>query len=272
MPNDKVDDGQSKQLSAADPSIQDALKAIPFFGQMLAYFARHFGFVSVGAVLWFIVLSPMLLPALMALQLRIWPEDLKRMYVHWLLAPLSVDQRVADKVDAAVSALVDDNNVRLDFVQQYHQLWTKDGELTSPAYTFPLSEHQEFNLSFEISNGQPVSACTDPAKIQAADSALNESGLFTIRALGKEWKSDGIAVGPTKVAFGENSWANAKAEIDLLRNERVASVVVQLNRKEAKAVLECYPIRSKLLITVKKTIKARKLELGDATTKSAVGK
>ncbi|WP_310384336.1 hypothetical protein [Roseateles sp.] len=252
------------KLQGGEDKVQEALKAIPYVGGLLAYMARHMGMFSASLALLILVILPLLVPVLMSAYLRLLPDELRIAYSQWLLGPLAVDQRVTRLVDKAVATVVSDNNLRLDFVQQFQQVWVKDGDWRSPVFAFPLSEKQEFNLDFSAHALPSRSACTDVLKIKAAEKALTEKGLFTISVLGKSYPIESINE-PTPLPFGENFWAMAKNELDLLRKERAAKVQVVLNLDVARAALECYPIRSTLLITVNKTLTAHSLEQIDAS-------
>lgn len=251
----------------SDPDVQAGLKAVPVFGPLLALVARRAGLsVAVGGLLLLVVL-PLLVPLLMSLYLRLLPQDLRSLYAKWLVGPLSVDENIARKVDAAVAQVVADNNLRLDFVQQFQHLWVRDGDWRTPVYAFPLAEQQEFNIDFDAQPAATKAACTDAQKIQAADEALHGEGLFTIEVMGKKFPVDSID-NPTTIPFGEGFWAGAKSERDLLKHKK-ASVQVVLNRRLAAAALECYPIRSNLLITVNKTIKPHRVDAEAATLAAA---
>lgn len=250
--------GDAGAGAGADADVQELLKAIPVFGRLLALLARRAGLAVGGGALLVLVVLPLLVPLLMSMYLRLLPEDLRTLYAKWLVGPLSVDENISRKVDDAVAAVVADNNLRLDFVQQFQHLWVKDGDWRTPVYAFPLSDQQEFNVDFDAQPGATKAACTEQKKIDAAAEALHGEGLFTIEVLGRKFVLDSID-NPTTLPFGETFWSDAKATRDLLKHKK-ATVQVVLNRRLATAVLECYPIRSNLLITVNKTIKPHKLE------------
>lgn len=254
---------KSNQLTVPDAQpkagladVSDVLKPIPVVGPLLALVAKHLGLSAAVTLILVLLVLPLLYPIIMSGLLKAMPDQLRNTYATFVVDALQLQDVLDARVDGAIERIVKDNNERLDFVQQFQQNW-QTGFYRSPAYTFPLSQGQHFEIGFSartVPNKPPCKA--DQA--EKADKAINDDHLFTIRALGVD-RFSVDANGSEPRAFGDMFWSKATSELDSLQANKGKTVQVVINQALAKQVFPCYGINSTMEVVVRKTIKAGKL-------------
>ena len=246
------------------PDFSDALKSIPVIGPLLALLAKHFGIGVTVALAIVLLILPILYPLIMSLLLKSIPESWRQPYAKYVIDAFAVEEVIDTKVDKAVEKVVTDNNERLDFVQQFQQVWAPN-VYRSPAYALPLAAGQHFEIAFSAKAVAIRPACKgEPA--ERADRAINDERLFTIRALGIDRFSVDANNSEPKV-FGDKFWANATVELDAIDANKGKTIQVFLNQELAKEVFTCYALTSTMEVLVRKTIRVTKLR--PAATASA---
>ena len=232
---------------------QQTLKKIPYVGGTLAFIARHAGISGAIAFAFFLIVAPFLYPLLFSLYISFLPGKLKGIYVNAVLESFSVDDLVEKSVRETAARFIIENNERIDFVQQFQQIWTRNGADKSPAYRFPLSDNQEFRVTLKPTQLVPVHTCQNGSpKAIAANKALNNEKLFSIRIFGKELSNSGgnTDVMGTFVA-DDKFW---KQRGSLPANQREGVVQVVLDQSVASSAWECWTINTDLTIVVHKTL------------------
>lgn len=240
---------------------QQALKKVPYIGAPLAFVAKHAGLSSAAVVAFFLVIAPLVYPLLFSFYISVLPEKLRGAYVNVVLDSFSVDDLIEKSVRETATRFIAENNERIDFVQQFQQSWTRNGADKSPAYRFPLSDNQEFRVTLKPTQLVPVQACQNGSpKAIAANKALNNEKLFSIRIFGKELSNSGGNTDSMGIFVADDKFWKQRG--GLPANQREGVVQVVLDQSIASSAWECWTINTDLTIIVHKT-------LGDLVAKPA---
>lgn len=254
---------------ASNESVQGVLQGIPHIGRLLALIARHVGLSAAVAVTFFLFIAPLIYPVLFALYMSMFPAGLKTAYAKYVLDAFGVDDLISADVDEAVRKFVADNNARIDFVQQFQQVWEPDvGQMT---YSLPLELGQEFKIGFQPIVSPAEKRCDEKSPAaNKAQVALRSRNLFSVEVLGKSrFTTPAKLPQPYEWSFGESLWSTADAEIDQVRRQRTMTLTVVIDQGLASDIWKCWRIKSDLSVTVNKSMKQIKVGKTPTSASSA---
>lgn len=266
--NDPVAPAGANSRTSAEEDFKKALaesvKKTWLVGPLLAWAVMHSPLAVVLLVLLIVVVIPLITPPLSALYVmglrKVGFPDYGKFVVETFSEEVikeRVDQLVTDALERE-SVLVQQNNARLDFVQQLQQTWRAGGLNRSPLYEFPIQSPQEFTLEISGTKEPVADKKCLAASLEAinAEKALN-SQVLAVSIMGRERFKWGLNDERTAKPFGENFWnALTSEEKDaLLRHDEKPRLRLQLHLlPEAEPALKCYTLFSSLGIILTKSI------------------
>ncbi len=249
------------QLDLKKSEIAKALGKIPKIGQYLELLIDKLGIKAVLYAIAFFGVGPLAYPLLLGIYLKLIPNSWSQPYSRHVIESISVDDFFADEIEKAASALVADNNDRIDFTQLFQQTWTKNGDDRSPIYSFPIQVGQQFNINFEAKRVPLTKPCKNGSKeSDDANRALREK-IFQVYVLRNEKERISANAYPPAESFemGADVWEMDKQAAAIVSQNKKATVWVILNDK-AFAALECWNLSSSLQVTVRKSLKEIKVK------------